>query len=43
MEDLDQLAQEMQQVLYSLQEYVHYQKEEGVEGLPTHLPEPVFS
>ena len=43
MEDLDQLAQEMQQVLYSLQEYVHCQKEEGVEGLPTHLPEPVFS
>ncbi len=43
MGDLDQLAQEMQQVLCSLQEYVHCQKEEGVEGLPTHLPEPVFS
>jgi uracil-DNA glycosylase family 4 len=43
MEDLDQLAQEMQQVLYSLQEYVHCQKEEGVEGLPTLLPEPVKS
>ncbi len=43
MEDLNQLAQEMEQVLYSLQEYVHCQKEEGVEGLPTHLPEPVKS
>ena len=35
MENLDQLEQDMRQVLCSLQEYLRYQKEEGVEGLPT--------
>jgi len=35
MEDINQLTQEFQQVLYSLQDYLLYQKEQGIEGLPT--------
>lgn len=35
MEEIQELEQELQQVLYSLQDYLLYQKEQGVEGLPT--------
>jgi DNA polymerase len=34
MEDTSKLEHEFQQVLYSLQDYLLYQKEQGVEGLP---------
>jgi len=34
MEDVNQLKQEFKQVLYSLKDYLLYQKEQGVEGLP---------
>ena len=34
MEDPDQIEQEFEQVLYSLKDYLLYQKEQGVEGLP---------
>lgn len=39
MEDLDQPEQEFQQILYSLQDYLLYQKEQGIEGLPTKSPQ----
>ena len=36
MEDINHLEQEFQRILYSLKDYLLYQKEQGVEGLPTH-------
>ena len=36
MEDTNQLKQEFKHILYSLHDYLLYQKERGVEGLPTH-------
>lgn len=35
MEDINQLEQEFQNILHSLQDYLLYQKEQGGEGLPT--------
>jgi len=35
MEDTGELEHEFQHILYSLQEYLLYQKEQGIEGLPT--------
>ena len=36
MEDTSQIEQEFQHILHSLHDYLLYQKEQGVEGLPTH-------
>ena len=36
MEDTNQIEQELQHILHALQDYLLYQKEQGVEGLPTH-------